>query len=338
MDKEAREKLIILTIILLLLPCLFYQKDDTKMSDANVFKEHKYAQHQEEVNNFSTTTIQQSRPISTANDGKNNTRYDKNNFDPVVQNYAEQNVYTPTNYNNVNYYTTPSISATDPVQDDALDGVDFLVTDNYANHKLKYHYYIPKSLLKNKNISYPLIVLVPGLSDDADSLLLPEFKDFAKKEGFGIVAPTFVSDEANYKTKTSYIFPSGWSGDAMIRIVNALESKGVKSSKLYMFGFSAGAEFVSTFSFIHPEMVAACAVNGNGGRAVPKSNNGVKYFISVGSQDLPIRIKYAEAFYKSAKRLKIPAEYKQYNEAHLYCEEQILDALNFFKRVKNDSF
>lgn len=327
MEKSTREKLIVITIILLL-PCLFYENNNKNIPKEIKSEQLTTQKTSEQVSGNPATTSQASNSESYVSP------YAQENIYPAVQNNSMQSPNIPSNYNYVNniHPNTPTI---EELRDDALDSSDYILTDNYANLKLKYHYYIPNSILKNKNLSYPLIVAVPGLSGGGESLLTPEFKDFAQKEGFGIVAPTFIEDTNNFDSQKSYQYPAAWSGDAMIRIIKALESKGIRSSKLYLFGFSAGAQFVSRFSLIHPEMVAACAMNSSGARVAPTTNNGVKYYIAIGNQDTPYRIENAEMFYKASKQFNIPVVYKQYNEGHTYGNEQILDELNFFKKVKN---
>lgn len=241
-------------------------------------------------------------------------------------------------YKNVNAkpINTKQILNKSVVQSTALEGDDYILTDNSMNPKLHYYYYIPSSLLQNKNLSYPLIVAVPGISGGGKGFVTQEMKDFAQKEGFGIVAPTFLADKNLWwDTQTCYTYPAAWSGDAMIKIVKDLKPKGFKYSKLYLFGFSAGAHFSAMFSLIHPEMTAACALNSSGARVWPETNNGVKYFITVGDKDDKHFIENAEIFYNAARKLNMTAEYKQYNEGHILCNQQIIDGLNFFKKVKN---
>ncbi len=80
----------------------------------------------------------------------------------------------------------------------ALEGQDIVSTANYANRSLEYYYYIPERASKDSSASYPLMVMVPGLSGQGRALVNREVRDFAEKEQFIIIAPSFKFDEQNW--------------------------------------------------------------------------------------------------------------------------------------------
>ena len=331
MDRATFEKLLVLTI-LLLLPCVFYKNNDKPSHPgkdviaSSVNSNASESQAPSPVQPVSTVQAHQNAyPVSS---------YDQSQPPINPQMPPEIDVryeHNKSGYQNVSYNTpAPNTQA----QITPIEGEGYIQTNNYANARLNYYYYYPSSFAANNGQRYPLIVAVPGLSGNGKSFVSQEMKDFAMREGFGIVAPTFIEDADNFEAQKSYQYPSAWSGAAMMKILSDLESKGLKYSKLYMLGFSAGAQFVSRFSFIYPQSVAACAINGSGAKVWPQSNNGVHYYIAVGNQDEEIRKQNAQIFYNEAIKLGIPAVYKQYNVGHGYTTEQISDELNFFKKVK----
>ncbi len=91
-------------------------------------------------------------------------------------------------------------------------GIGSIKTENYANKKLEYYYYIPENVLKDKNVKPPLLVAVPGLSGAGKRIVSRELKEFAERDGVVIVAPSFRFDEKNWDSKKSYHYPSVWSG------------------------------------------------------------------------------------------------------------------------------
>ena len=218
----------------------------------------------------------------------------------------------------------------------SVEGTDYITTSNYANPQLKYYYFIPSSLEHNtKNAYYPVIVMVPGLSGIGQDLAKPFVKNFAEKNGFIIIAPTFIGDLNNWESKTSYQYPDAWSGNALLKILETFsDNKKITISKLYMFGFSAGAQFSLRFTLSHPNIVQACASNGNGGLIIPSSRNNVKYFITVGNADEQVRKDNAANFMYAAKILGLSAAYKEYPEGHALSDEQINDGLEFFRLAK----
>lgn len=86
------------------------------------------------------------------------------------------------------------------------------------------------------------------------------FKEFAERERFVILAPSFTWDQANWNDGKSYQYPEAWSGAALVAILDRFQqARGISISKLYLFGFSAGAQFAVRFALLRPELCAACA-------------------------------------------------------------------------------
>lgn len=238
----------------------------------------------------------------------------------------------------VKRYTSPSY--TTPKKAVAVmpkKGRSSVTTANYANSTLEYYYYIPSSLVERKNKPYPLIVWVPGLDGDGESSLPEQFYKLADTKGYAILTPTFKFDEQNFEKRTSYQFPQAWSGQALLKILEKEKSNGLNYSKLYLAGFSAGGQFVSRFSFMKPEMVSACAILSSGARVKPEKNNGVKYFVGIGTMDDKYRRENAEIFNDAAQKLNIPIEYRQYYMEHDTNEEEMNDVAEFFEKVRNNS-
>lgn len=214
------------------------------------------------------------------------------------------------------------------------EGIDFINTDNYANTRLEFFYYIPSTVIKNKQRVFPVLVCIPGLSGKGQDFVSSIFKEFAEKEGFVIVAPSFMWDKDNWNTKKSYQYPSVWSGAALIEIINKLQKEqSLSLSKLYLYGFSAGAQFALRFAIWKPELCAASAAHASGGTVIPVRRIPVKFYVSVGKED-KTRIEKSENFYNKARRLGIEVIYKQYEGGHSLPEAQIRDSLRFFKEAK----
>jgi len=224
-----------------------------------------------------------------------------------------------------------SILSAEPVSG-AKEGIGSIGTDNYANKKLEYYYYIPAAVGEAKDRKYPLLVVIPGLSGRGENSVTQEFKDFAQKEKFIIIAPSFMYDENNWESQKSYQYPAAWSGAALIKIVNKMkEESGVRISYFYLFGHSAGAQFALRFCLWRPDLCAACAAHASGGSVKAAKNAYVRFFVTVGKQDTS-RIKNMQEFYESAKRCGMSVKYKEYDGVgHELSAAQIKDSLEFFK-------
>lgn len=219
------------------------------------------------------------------------------------------------------------------VAENAVSGIDSIETDNYVNKKLEFYYYIPSNILSDKQKSYPVLICIPGLSGRGENAVTAEFKRFADQEGFVIIAPSFTFDEANWNSKTSYQYPEVWSGNALLDIIAKVKEKdALNLSKLYLHGFSAGAQFVLRFALWKPELCAACAAHASGGTVVPDKYCNVKFMVSVGKEDTD-RIAKSEYFCNNAKAEGIDVHYRQYEGGHMLPPPQVADSVDFFKRV-----
>lgn len=220
---------------------------------------------------------------------------------------------------------------------DALSGKDYITTNNYANLKLEYYYYISGNVVKHKILRPPYLIMVTGLSGSGEAFVSQDFIDFAEQEGFVIIAPTFIFDDKNWDNETSYQFPEVWSGSAMNDIINSFDKKhNILPAGLYMLGFSAGAQFVSRYSLLFPDYVKACAVNSAGGIDEPQKYQDTKFYVAIGLHDEDFRIEIAHIFYSSASKQGIDVTYKEYPIEHDFSPDEIKDELAFFHRVKNN--
>ncbi|MBI4845095.1 MAG: hypothetical protein HY810_01240 [Candidatus Omnitrophica bacterium] len=215
------------------------------------------------------------------------------------------------------------------------EGCDSISTENYANKTLEYYYYIPEAVAGNKNASYPLLIMVPGLSGKGEWLVNNEVKEFAEREKFVVIAPSFVFDERNWDTLESYHYPSVWSGKALLEIIRQFEDKNnLFLSKFCLFGHSAGAQFVLRFALWKPQLCEACAAHASGGSIKPIEYVSVKFFVTIGKQDTSLRKKVAEEFFDTAKKNIIKVTYKEYDTGHDMIKEQFSDSLDFFTQGK----
>lgn len=213
----------------------------------------------------------------------------------------------------------------------ALEGHSSVTTTNHANKLLAYYYYVPDKILKSNDQAYPLLVMVPGLSGKGEGLVGKEVKKFAEQEGFIVIAPSFVFDEQDWQAEKSYQYPSVWSGEALLKIVQQFQmTHRLRISRFYLFGHSAGAQFVLRFAIWKPELCVACAAHASGALIQPQRSSGVNFFVTAGTMDTT-RIQNVQTFCETARNLGIEVIYKEYNIGHNLIKQQVTDSLEFFK-------
>ena len=103
-----------------------------------------------------------------------------------------------------------------------------------------------------------VLVLVPGCNGDGRTFLDDKgWVRFAEKNRLALVGVTFSSPLKILKARRGYYEASRGSGRVLLSL---LEEAGFAGAPLFMFGFSGGAHFVSSFVEEYPERVLAwCA-------------------------------------------------------------------------------
>ena len=132
-----------------------------------------------------------------------------------------------------------------------------------------YYLYIPKSAGKRP----PLLVSVHGISRNAiqhAQLLAP----MAERYGVVLVAPLFSRDQFPDYQRLSRFGRGPRSDLALGRIIDEVSSlSGADSSRLYLFGYSRGAQFVHRYSMAHAERVAGAVIGAAGCFSLPQQDS-----------------------------------------------------------------
>lgn len=213
--------------------------------------------------------------------------------------------------------------------------VETVSTDNYMNKELEFYYYIPPRVQEDKQRQHPVLICIPGLNGDGTEFSHSPFREFAEKEGFILISPSFRFDKDNWGKNTSYQYPAAWSGVALLKMVKKVEDKfNLHIGKFYLYGFSAGAQFALRFPIWKPELCAATVGHASGGPIQIYQSIPVSYYISVGRQDTE-RIGIAEANYNRLRKLDMDARYMEYEGGHTVTDSQIQDSLHFIKEVRD---
>jgi hypothetical protein len=215
---------------------------------------------------------------------------------------------------------------------DFREGYKFIKTPNSTNKNLRYYYYLPEAVVNNPGTSHNVMVLVPGYNQTDKEIVAPEFKIFAEKAKMIIVSPNFVATEEELQNRISYHYPAIWSGNALLGILSKFNSSGIKTSKLFMLGASAGAQYVLRFSLWKPDIVKVCISHAPGSISIPDKKINVRFFYTIGQNDEQFRLKAQQDFITTAQKLGISVKSKVYpNLGHTFGLEQVKDFIDFFQ-------
>ncbi len=174
-----------------------------------------------------------------------------------------------------------------------------------ANETVIYYVYVPERMSDEK---LPVIIGVCGM--DAKYYMQKPFSTFADTNHFVIIAPAYVSDDASFLEEKSYEYPAAWSGESTLKIVATVADKySLATDKLYLFGFSAGAQFAHRFAMLYPELTVVAAVNSPFYYTMPTQFISTRFLVTVGSLDTE-RLPQAEEFVASAQSFGIKIVYK----------------------------
>lgn len=214
-----------------------------------------------------------------------------------------------------------------------LKGIDTIQTDNYANKNLDFFYYIPVKVLKDKKTPCPAIICMPELFKRGEDYVSPVFRDFADKEGFIIIAPTFNLDEKHQKDKKSYQYPAIWSGNILERIIKKVEDTNkLTVSKLFFHGFDSGGEFAIRYALWKPDRCAAVSAHSINAEIFPRNKVPVKFLVSVGNDS--DREQKVQNYYVFARRKGIDVSFRRVGNKMDLPMEQISESLELFKKAR----
>jgi len=156
----------------------------------------------------------------------------------------------------------------------------------------------------------PVIICVDGLNQRGDVYIhsgtercFQYWKEFAEETNLGLLSVGFLFKPEHWEAKESYQHAQAWSGQAMIAILEELAKQNpIDPNQLYLFGISAGAQFVVRFAQYWPDRVKAVAAHAAGGFDEPTEFISPKFLITVGELDNKdiTRVEWAQFFTKKA--------------------------------------
>ena len=136
---------------------------------------------------------------------------------------------------------------------------------------LEYLLYVPESAPSDS----PILVVVHGISRSADEQI-SFFIPFAEAHGFTLVAPYF-SEEDYPDYQRLGRRGRGLRADLALEQLLTTLPRSLENERVFLFGFSGGAQFVHRFVMAHSEQVIAAVVAAAGWYTFPDSSVAYPY-------------------------------------------------------------
>ena len=174
------------------------------------------------------------------------------------------------------------------------DPAEHLYTQPY-----EYYLYVPRAYTAER--SWPVFVGIHG-SKGTGLHCWYWWQSFADKEGFILICPTLTESGG------------GWYQSDGERKVNAIISQ-VRSEynlegRLFLAGFSAGAQFVQCYTFHYPQLVKGTAVISPGNYCGPTTSaRDIPFLVVIGDQELPRRLETAGQLVSLLEQNHVEVEY-----------------------------
>lgn len=180
-----------------------------------------------------------------------------------------------------------------------------------SNPAQEYYVYVPENHDPEKR--YWLFVAVHGLNGKGEGAL--GWAKFANEGDCIVVGPTF---------KGTYQFPSAKSGHGknLVEIFKELSRQYKLRRKMFVTGFSAGAQFAHRFALDAPQLVVGCAAHSAGSWSSPSPKARAVPFVVTCGEDDTKRIDMAKKFADQLKRKRYAVSSEWYEGVgHSMCND-----------------
>jgi len=230
------------------------------------------------------------------------------------------------------FSVSPQTPATSPYQTPAVPAADSRQAPKILERSLgndpqqKYYVYLPVNYDSNKK-TYPLLIAVHGDPGSAQGMI-ESWYDFTNRDQYILLCPQFQNGYQRLQHQED---------QALISIMNEVSDEfSYDSGKVYLMGFSGGAQFAHRFVFRHPDCIKAVAIISAGSYSAPPSDlSGVKFFVGVGEYDTK-RLDITKQFYQGLLDQGYDAQLKIYPRRGHSCEKDVISSVaEYFKSLQN---
>lgn len=168
-------------------------------------------------------------------------------------------------------------------------------TRSEQNRQVPFYLRVPSSYEPaDKARVHRLLFICPVFNGDADFVIRgergnSELIQLAEERGWFVLSATFNQrGEEVRDRKTSYYYPDGFSGKAVVEALEQVAKRyRVDPNRILMQGLSGGAQFVHRFALWAPDRVTAVAINSSSWFDEPNAkSNQVAWLVTIGESDL----------------------------------------------------
>lgn len=160
--------------------------------------------------------------------------------------------------------------------------------DNPNRHRFEdpspYYLYTPRDYSPDQ--AWPLFIGVNDMSTDGKSCW-DTWQRYADEKGFVLLCPELADPDGQLNQASA--------NDRLLKIVDGLYSEYTLVAKIFLVGFSEGAQFVHGYAFANPNYVVGVSViaAGNYFRPPPELSR-IPFEVIVGERDNPVAVDHAQ--------------------------------------------
>jgi len=197
-----------------------------------------------------------------------------------------------------------------------------------SNPEQTYYLYLPKDYTSSKQ--WPLFIGIHGINADGNQAI-DLWKEFADPEGFILACPSFKNGYQRLEYATDY---------RMIDIIGELKKDfRIDGKKIFIEGFSGGAQFTHRFVFRHTECVQAASIIAAGSYDNPAYSGkakGIKFLVMVGEDDFG-RLDATKKFAEQLKEKGYKVKFKSFpGVGHEVCGEAKKFTIDLFREMRDE--
>lgn len=177
--------------------------------------------------------------------------------------------------------------------------------------------------------AWPAFVGIHGFGSDGLSCL-DMWQGSADQAGYVLICPSLADENGGWYVEQGET--------KLLSVLKAAQSEANLQPKIFLAGFSAGAEFAQAFTFDHPDRVAAVAVLSSGNYIDPAAAaRGIPFLVVIGERDKAAALSGAQQFNQSLQQDGFSVEFHTLpGVAHTFTDHHRDLTLDFFKKVNSE--
>ncbi len=196
----------------------------------------------------------------------------------------------------------------------------------YARYEpTAYYLYLPSDYSPNRD--WPTFVGIHGTGGSGANCLA-RWQAYADEEGFVLVCPSLADEGGGWYQEAGERF--------LKKILKQVKQECRIQKRVFLAGFSAGAEFIQGYALHYPDSVVGVAVLSAGNYYEPSTLRAkeVPFLVVIGDQDNPVGIKSAELFTETLEQKGFSVELRILPDVgHMVTTEAKEMTIEFFRQV-----